>query len=90
MSETVEYAIAWAVIMIVSGLLLIGFLWVVLDVFVQHVVAEAGDTPAYSADRVDYTMHWLRRFWLFIPTMALGSLIAWGLVRAVAARGGAV
>ncbi|WP_174811845.1 hypothetical protein [Salinadaptatus halalkaliphilus] len=87
-TTTVEYELAWAVIIVVTSVLLVGFLWVILDIFVQHILAETTDVPSYTADRVDYSTGWLLRFWTFIPAMALGSFVAWGLLRAVSERGG--
>ena len=88
MSEEVEFPLAWAILMVVTGILLVGFVWMILNVFVGVIETEAATMPSYSEDYVAYSMSWQLAFWGFVPAIALGSLVAWGILRAVIERGG--
>ena len=86
--ETATFGVAWVLLMVLGSIVLIGFVWMLLDIFLSVIEAETSEVPAYSADHVDYSVGWLMSLWTLIPVMALGSLVGWGIVRAVAQRGG--
>lgn len=83
-AERVEFGLAWALLIVFASIVLIGAIWMLLNVFVGVLETESQqDLPDYSADQTQYTLGWLTSIWSFVPVAALVSILAWGVLRAV-------
>jgi len=87
----VEYHLAWAFLVMVISIGVLGIVYQLLRGPHDHFIHLAQtQTPEAAQDRVNKSLAYHTNFWQFIPVTMFISVIVWGVVRAIIERRGSV